>query len=272
MPLVSRQESVSTKFEYRLSPNSLVRMNVALNDGAEPARLQYESRAFAGSQTTVPNATTTGVVPGWTERVTTVRAVPTPSNATASTTPAAAIDVTSRLISRSQKLRHVDFAGEHTYGRWNLDWASVWSRSRRVVLPGEISLTHRIGGVPVIGPNGQPGSATNNIRGPNGETGVGWILDRSRSDAFPSFVQNGGLDFTNPDNYRPAQNGLSTTAGDFLEHLVKNVRGNAQYRLPIERFTAYLKSGVDLREQTLANRSSDRRRPASGGSLLSGSS
>jgi TonB-dependent receptor len=255
-----RQESVSTKVEYRLSPHSLVRMNVALNDGTEPERRQYETRAFAGNQSTVPNATSTGVVPGWTEYVTTVRAVPTPANATAATTPAAAIDVTSRVISRSQKLRHVDFAGEHTYGRWDLDWAAVWSRSRRLVLPDETALTHRIGGVPVIGPNGQAGSATNNLRGPNGETGVGWILDRSGSDSSPRFLQNGGLDFTNPDYYRPTQNGLTTTAGDLLEHLVKDIRGNARYRLPIDRFTAYLKSGFDLREQTLTNWNIDRHR------------
>lgn len=254
------QVSVSTKWEYRLSPNSLVRMNLAVNNGTEPSRLQYETRAFAGSQTTVPNATTTGVVPGWTQYITTVRAVPTPAGATSATTPAAAIDVTSRVISRSQKLRHMDFAGEHKFGRLELDWAAVWSRSRRAVLADEIALTNRIGGVPVIGPSGAAGSTANNVTGPNGETGVGWILDRTQSDIYPSFRQNGGLDFTNAAYYRPTQNGLTTTAGDLLEHLVRDVRGNAKYQLPITQFTAYLKSGFDLREQTLSNWNIDRHR------------
>jgi iron complex outermembrane receptor protein len=255
-----QQRSVSTKFEYRLSPTSLLRLNVSLNNADEPSRRQYQTRAFAGSATTVPNATNTGVVPGWTDRITTVRAVPTPAGATAATTPAAAIDLTSQLISRSQRLRHFDAAGENKYDRFEWDWAALWSSSRRRVLGNEAQLVSRIGGVPVTGPNGQAGSAANNLVGPAGETGVGWILDRTQSDLFPRFGQNGGLDFTNPNYYRPTQNGLSTTAGDLLEHLVRNVRGNARYRLPLDRFTAYLKSGFDLREQTLSNWSPSRRR------------
>ena len=255
-----QQRSVSTKFEYRLSPTSLLRLNVAMNNAEEPSRRQYQTRAFAGGATTVPNAINTGVVPGWTDRITTVRAVPTPAGATAASTPAAAIDLTSQLISRSQRLRHFDAAGENKYDRFDWDWAALWSRSRRRVLGNEAALVSRIGGVPVIGPNGQAGSTANNLVGPAGQTGVGWILDRTQSDLFPRFIQNGGLDFTNPSSYRPTQNGLSTTAGDLLEHLVRDVRGNARYKLPIDAFTAYLKSGFDLREQTLSNWSPSRRR------------
>jgi iron complex outermembrane recepter protein len=255
-----QQRSLSSKFEYRWSAHSLLRFNVAMNNAEEPSRRQYQTRAFAGAATTVPNATTTGVVPGWTDRITTVRAVPTPAGATAASTPSAAIDLTSQLISRSQRLRHFDVAGEHKYDRFEWDWAGLWSRSRRRVLGNEAALASRIGGVPVIGPNGLAGSAANNIVGPAGQTGVGWILDRTQSDLFPRFVQNGGLDFTNPNNYRPTQNGLSTTAGDLLEHLVRNVRGNARYKLPVQSFTAYLKAGFDLREQTLGNWAPGRRR------------
>lgn len=255
-----QQRSASVKLEYRLSPTSLLKLNLTANNADEPSKRQYGTRAFAGSQTTVPNATSTGVVPGWTEYVTTVRAVPTPANATAATTPAAAIDITSAVISRAQKLRHVDLTGEHQVGPFDLDWSVLWSQARRHVLGDEISLTHRIGGVPVIGPSGAAGSATNNIVGPNGETGVGWILDRSQSQTSPSFSQNGGLDFTNPAYYRPTQNGLTSTAGDLLQHFVRNFRGNARYKLPVAPLTAYLKAGIDLRQQTLSNWNIDRHR------------
>ena len=77
-----KQSSVNAKLDYRLSANSKFSLNLIYNDAPEPMRRQYQTRAFAGSQTTVPNATTSGVVPGWTDRITTVRAVPqSPFNA-----------------------------------------------------------------------------------------------------------------------------------------------------------------------------------------------
>lgn len=45
-----------------------------------------------------------------------------------------------------------------------------------------------------------------------------------------------------------------------LEHLVRDVRGNARYKLPLASFTAYLKSGFDLREQSLSNWNLNRHR------------
>ena len=116
------QRSLSTKWDYRLSRNSLIKLNLIYNDAPEPMRRQYQTRAYAGSQTTVPNATSTGVVPGWTDRITTVRAVPTASTATSSTTAPALIDETSNLINRNQRLRHMDLGGEHQFGPFESDW------------------------------------------------------------------------------------------------------------------------------------------------------
>ena len=40
--------------------------------------------------------------------------------------------------------------------------------------------------------------------------GAGWILDQSQDALHPRFIQNGGVDFTNPNNYLPRLNdGLS---------------------------------------------------------------
>ena len=245
------QRSLSTKWDYRLGRNSLLTLNLIYNDAPEPMRRQYQTRAFAGSQTTVPNATTSGVVPGWTDRVTTIRAVPTAANATSATTAPALIDVTSNLINRDQRLRQINLGGEHRFGPFEAEWVTLASRTRYRTLGAEGNLVNRIGNVPFIGPNGGVGSATNNIVGPNGETGVGWVLDRTQSVLYPRFIQNGGLDFTNPNNYRPSVNGLSTGSGNLDIDLIQEARANLKYLLPISAFTAYLKSGVSVRDHTV---------------------
>jgi iron complex outermembrane recepter protein len=253
-----KQRSLSTKWDYRLTRNSLLKLNLIYNDAPEPMRRQYQTRAFAGSQTTVPNATTSGVVPGFDSRVTTVRAVPTAANATSGTTAAALIDTTSTLINRDQRLRHMDIGGEHKFSSFDVDWAGLWSRTRYRYLGKEGSLVNRIGNVPFVGPNGRfnnvagtAASPLDNIVGPSGETGVGWILDRRESDLYPKFIQNGGLDFTNPNNYRPTVNGLSTQSGNLDIDLIKEARANFRYKLPIDNFSAFLKTGASVRDHTV---------------------
>ena len=246
-----KQRSLNTKWDYRFDQNNLIKLNLIYNDAPEPMRRQYQTRAFTGSQTTVPNATTTGVVPGWTDRITTVRAVPTAANATSGTTAAALIDVTSTLINRDQRLRHMDLAGEHVLGRLDIEWAGLWSRTRYRTLGAEAGLVNRIGNVPFTGLDGNAGNATNNVKGPNGETGVGWILDRTQSDLYPRFIQNGGLDFTNPANYRPSVNGLTSNSGNLDIDLIKEARAHFKYKLPFEAFSAFLKSGGQVRDHTV---------------------
>ncbi|MDO8540499.1 MAG: TonB-dependent receptor [Opitutaceae bacterium] len=247
-----KQMSVNTKWDYRLSLNSLLRLNLIVNDAPEPMRRQFITRAFAGSATTNPSATT-GIVPGaFTSRVTTVRANAPAANANPGTTPTAAIDLTSTNINRNQRLRHIDLGGEHTFGRFEYDWAALYSLTRYRTLGKEAQLINRIGGIPVIAPNGLPGTPGNTIVGPGGARGVGWILDRTESDLSPQFIQNGGLDFTDPNNYRPTQNGLNSNAGDLQQHRVRDVRGNVKYKLPIDSFSAFLKTGAQVREQTVS--------------------
>jgi hypothetical protein len=117
---------------------------------------------------------------------------------------------------------------------------------------------NRIGNVPYVGPNGRvnnvagnAASPLDNIVGPNGETGVGWILDRTQSDLYPRFIQNGGLDFTNPNNYRPTVNGLSTQSGNLDIDLIKEARANFRYKLPIDNVTAFVKTGASIRDHTV---------------------
>lgn len=261
------QRSISTKWDYRLNRNHLFKLNLIYNDAPEPMRRQYQTRAFAGSATTVPNATTSGVVAGaYDSRITVVRAVPTAANATSSTTAPALIDVTANLINRNQRLRHMDVGGEHTFGVIEADWGVLWSRTRYRYLGNEGQLINRIGNVPFVGPNGRYNNAAptaanprDNIVGPNGETGVGWILDRNESDLYPRFIQNGGLDFTDPNNWRPSVNGLSTQSGNLDIDLIREVRANFRYRLPIDSFTAFLKTGASVRDHDVIRERRNRR-------------
>jgi TonB-dependent receptor len=253
------QRSLNTKWDYRVAPDSLLKLNLILNYNNDPWRRAYVTRAFAGSQLTVPGAAT-GIVPGaFTDRITVVRALAPAAAAAPSATPTAAIDVTSQLISRRYPLTHGDLAGEHKFGPLAVDWGAMYSLFRYRWTAGEAALVNRIGGVPFIGPNGRTGSGTNTLVGPNGERGVGWILDRTRSDLYPRFIQNGGLDFTNASNYRPPVNGLTSNAGELSLHRTRDVRLNAKYDLPTRAFNASIKSGAQLREQVVANQANRRR-------------
>ncbi|PAW65787.1 MAG: hypothetical protein B9S34_09935 [Opitutia bacterium Tous-C1TDCM] len=261
-----KQRSLSTKWDYRFDRNNLIKLNLIYNDAPEPMRRQYQTRAFAGATGTTPGAAT-GIVPGaFDSRITVVRAVPQPQfNAngtvntnTSGTTQPALIDVTSTLINRDQRLRHMDLAGEHTLNRFYIEWAGLWSRTRYRTLGAEGALTNRLGNIPLIGPNGRDNSVTptaanplDTIVGPNGETGVGWILDRNQSVLYPRFIQNGGLDFTNPRNYRPSVNGLSSNSGNLDIDLIKEARLHVKYRLPIDSFEAHLKAGGQVRDHTV---------------------
>lgn len=256
---VRKQRSLSTKWDYRITRNDLIKVNLIANNAPEPMRRQYTVRAFAGSQTTNPGAAT-GIVPGaFDSRITVVRAVPTAANATSATTAPALIDSQTVNINRDQRLRHMDIGGEHTWGRIQAEWAALWSRTRYRTLGNEANLTNRIGNVPFVGPNGRfnnvagtAASPLDNIVGPSGETGVGWILDRRQSDLYPMFIQNGGLDFTNPNNYRPSVNGLTTSAGNLDVDLIRELRGHVRYQLPfLERFPAYFKTGYSVRDHNV---------------------
>ncbi len=252
---VRKQRSISSKFDFRVTRNDLLKLNIVMNNAPEPMRRQYNMRAFTGSQTSAVNATS-AIAPGFTDRITVVRALPTAANATSNTTASALMDQGTTNIQRDQRLRHLDVGGEHTYGRFEADWAALWSRTRYRTLGNEASLNTRLGNVPLIGPNGRrndvagtAASPLDNIVGPNGETGVGWILDRTQSDLYPRFIQNGGLDFTNPNNWRPSVNGLTTGSGNLDVDLIRELRGNVKFRLPFfEEYPTFLKTGYSIRD------------------------
>ena len=204
-----KQSSVNTKFDYRLSPTTKFSLNTIYNDAFEPFNRLYETRAFTNQ--TAPNATTSGVIPGYTNRITQVRPVA-----------ASVIDVTETMFSFMNRTRQVAFTGEHELHRLSLDYTADYSQ------------THNNLGV------GGGGTFTNRI------SGIGWTLDRTASDLYPSFVQTAGPDLTNPANYRP--NGPLTARDSKRNVEIYDYRANAKYALPTE-FTLALKAGAQYRIQ-----------------------
>jgi iron complex outermembrane recepter protein len=204
-----KQSSVNVKFDYRLSPATKFTLNTIYNDAFEPFNRLYETRAFTNQ--TAPNATTSGVVPGYTNRVTTVRPVA-----------ASVIDVTETMFSFMNRTRQIDFGAEHKYDRLSLDYNAAYSQ------------THNNLGV------GGGGTLTNRI------SGIGWVLDRTASDLYPAFTQTAGPDISNPANYRP--NGPITARDSKRNVEITDFRGNARYVLPTP-FALSLKAGGQYRIQ-----------------------
>lgn len=214
-----KQGSLNVKTDFRYSPTTKFTLNTIYNDANEPFNRLYETRAFTNQ--TAPNATTSGVVPGYTDRITTVRPVA-----------ASVIDVTETMFSFFNRTRQIDLAGEHNLDRLQIDWDANYSQ------------THSNLGV------GNGGTLTNRV------AGVGWILDRTQSDLYPRFIQTAGPDISDPANYRP--NGQLTTRNNDRDVEIRNVRANFKYDLPTT-FSLSLKSGADWRSQLVREVSRSRR-------------
>ena len=211
-----KQSSVNVKFDFRVSPSTKLSLNLVYNDAMERFRLRYLFRAFTQNQNTVPNATNSGVIPGFTSRITSVRAIA-----------ASTIDITSQMSNFYHRQRHADIGAEHKFGPLELDYNAV------------VSLDHINGG------GGDGGVLVNRV------TNVGWTLDRTRSDLYPTFTQTAGPDISNPASYRP--NSLNFADNHDI-HEIREIRGNARYKLPVD-MPLFLKTGFRLREEEVGGES-----------------
>jgi hypothetical protein len=210
-----KQKSLNVKADYRYSFNSKFTVSATLNSNLEKWRRLYEWRAYTGSATTVPNATTSGVIPGFTNRITQVR-------------PVAASMLDSRTSGPNNYLvRTYQFAagGEHTWGPLQLEYSADLAENDLWRGTGVGYLTSRV-------------------------TNIGWILDRTESDLYPKFIQTAGPDITNPASYRPPTNGLTRTPEHNVQQ-VRHARADARYVLPVAA-PVTLRAGLDWREQESA--------------------
>jgi iron complex outermembrane recepter protein len=216
-----KQSSVNVKFDYRLSPSTKLSLNLIGNNGNEFNKFRLTTRAYTNQ--VVGTTGTAGILPGYTDRVTQVRAVP-----------ASTIDQTTQGPNNFYlRLRHAEIGAEHDFGRLSIDYNAGYSQ------------THINSG------NGRSGNLLMRL------TGVGWILDRTQSDLYPRFTQTEGPDFTDPANYRPAPNGL-TNADNHNDHEIGELRGNARYTMPA-RLPLTLKAGFQYRDQRADDRNRSRR-------------
>ena len=212
-----KQRSVNVKTDYRHSFSSKYSLNLTINDNVERFRRTDNATASTGNATTVPSATS-GVIPGFTDKVTQVRQIP-----------ASQLDVVNNgPNSYVVEAYIIDFGGEHEFGAFQIDYNLGFSRN------------HQQSG---LLPNGGQTALTNRI------SNIGWIIDRTYSDTFPRFVQTAGADITNPANYRPIANGLVKTSSEQPQE-VPQARGNVRYKLPFQT-PASLKAGFAWRDQSV---------------------
>ena len=218
-----RQFSGNLKFDFRYSPSTKFSFAVMGVDHSEVFRRQYDTRAFTNQS--VGTTGTAGVLPGYTDRITQVRA-----------STGSSIDITStgprNFFNRQRRL---SFGGEHEFRRLSLDYTAVYNQTHINIGEGEGAiLTNRI-------------------------SNVGWILDRTQSDLYPRFIQTDvtpANDFTNPANYRP--NGTMNNGDNNNDHEITELRGNARYTLPT-RAPLSLKVGFHRRDQWVDEGSISRR-------------
>ena len=204
-----KQSSLNLKFDYRLSESTKLSLNYIFNDAFERFRLRYYFRAFTGNQSTVPGPTS-GVIPGYTDRVTQVRPIA-----------ASTVSLQSQMSNFFHRQRHLDLGAEHRFGPLELDYNGV------VSLDG------------ISSGSGDGGDLTIQA------TGVGWILDRTRSDLYPRFIQAGGPDLANAASYRPATYLFNDNKPI---HEIRELRGNARLRLAGLNAT-FVKAGLRWREE-----------------------
>jgi TonB-dependent receptor len=215
-----KQSSLNLKFDYRLSENTKLSLNYIFNDAFERFRLRYYFRAFTGNQNTVPGPAS-GVIPGYTDRVTQVRPIA-----------ASTVSLQSQMSNFFHRQRHLDLGAEHRFGPLELDYNGV------VSLDG------------ISSGSGDGGDLTIQA------TGVGWILDRTRSDLYPRFIQAGGPDLANAASYRPATYLFNDNKPI---HEIRELRGNARLRLAGLN-AAFVKAGLRWREEIAGTRVNKTRR------------
>ena len=223
-----KQASISLKADYRLAPSTKLSINTVASDAVETFRRQYETRAFTTQAVFNPalpatgtNATA-GILPGYTDRITQVRAAAGSTIEQTTTGPG----------NFANRMRRLDVGAEHVFGALQLDYNALYTQSN-------------ING----GGGGRGGILVNRI------TAVGWRLDRTDSDLYPRFTQTEGPDFNNAANYRPTTYNNSILQND---DQIKEARANARYTLPVS-FPLSLKSGAVWRQHYASAESVARR-------------
>jgi TonB-dependent receptor len=207
--------------DFRLSPATTYRFIAGYVYNNEPYVHQYMTRIFTNQ--VVGTTGTAGILPGYTDDITTARQVA-----------ASQLNTTDQMIRTYRHFGDLSLGAEHKYDRVAIDYTGSYSWNRW---------------------NRSTGKSGGNLV--SGVSNIGWIVDRSASDLYPRFIQTGGPDVTNPANFRPTGNALTVRNQDDYEE-VTGFTGNVRFQvLPQRQF--FLKTGVDWREVAVDQFSRDRR-------------
>jgi iron complex outermembrane receptor protein len=231
-----KQQSIALRTDYKWSPTTKFSLSVTENDNFERMRrrVRVTAAASGNSNTQVPSDTT-GIVPGaFTNQVTVVRAIPSTSAAGSNTNN---IDVQmDGPLNYYVRMGRVDFTGEHTYSKLTIEYT------------GGVARTTLNSG------NGRGGTLNMRLFDPTAQVqgspvrfgGAGWIIDQTQNELHPKFIQNGGPDFTDPNNYLPRATDGLTQARNENDQLLKQFRLDVKYTLPFAAPTT-LKAGFHWR-------------------------
>ena len=219
--------TANVKAEYRASEASKYNLSLVYNVGSEPynhsTQLQFATNQAVA--TIGPDGTPTGtggILPGYTNTRTEVRAVP-----------ASSLNIQTNRASFISKSPSVQFTGEHKIERWDVDYKLAHTS------------IHIDRG---SGKEGDGGLLT--LQVPN----IGWIIDNS-DPSSPKFTQTSGPSIYNPASYTAS---LRHTNQDEIERSrAYNVDFNAAYRFSQAR-NLTLKSGFafERRENDRVSRNS----------------
>ena len=227
-----KQHSANIKTEYRYSDSSRFVVTALYNWNVERMRRGYTMRAYTGNSTSVPSDTSiaTGINPGWTDTMTSVRPLTT-ANYLSNAANTTAIDV-SNTGPNAYIVRQWlgSFAGDHTWGPVKLDYNTGYSRNNLKtgqtngggMAGGQYGLTQRI-------------------------SNIGWTIKHSdSSNPYPIFTQTAGPDIANPDNYRPIIGGLAASPQN-QDQYNKHLTADLIYKLPTTTPITF-KTGFTWRE------------------------
>jgi TonB-dependent receptor len=227
-----KQGSANLKFEYRLSPGSRVWVSGIYNDAFEPFNRLYETTVLTAQSVAAldaaGNPTGTGaILPNFSNTLTEARALA-----------GSIVRVNETMFSFYNRTRIAHAGGTHEFGPLTLEWNANFSRARANL--------------------GVGGGGTLTLD----NAGVGWRLDRSKSDLYPAFTQTSGPDYRNIANYRP--NGFLSARRNTRLSEVSGAHADATYKLPLQ-FNAKLKAGLGTREQISGVTNNDQRWSYAGG-------
>ncbi|MBI4626627.1 MAG: TonB-dependent receptor [Verrucomicrobia bacterium] len=219
MQIVNRHvTSANLRFDYRLSPASNFFFSALYNQGDEPSIDRSQLRAFTNQVVATIGADgrptgTGGILPGYTEQRTQVRAVA-----------ASTLELNNYHLSYYSKSPSVNLGGEHKLGQWEFDYNASGATTGIVSGSGK----GPVGGQLVM-------------QAPN----LGWIIEKN-DDTNPRFTQTEGRDIYDTASYT----GLvqHTRRRTNTRRSVLNATANAAWR-PALPHAPLLKSGLVFREQ-----------------------